>query len=123
MLLNLSIGVAFFKVPKEHHKTKGFTYSLPIPQSIWEDLSMDFILRLPLTQRKVDNILVAVDMFSKIAHFLPYTKAIDATYVAYPFFKEISRLHGVSKTITLDLDVKFTNHFQMTLLKRFDRTL
>lgn len=57
--------------------SKGQSYiislytSLPIPKTIWENVSMDFILRLPKTPRNMDSILVVVDKFSKISHFLP----------------------------------------------------
>lgn len=45
-----------------------FLHPLPKPSSVWEDISLDFIARLPAYNGQTIMIVV-IDRFSKAAHF------------------------------------------------------
>jgi hypothetical protein len=59
------------RVKVDHLRMPGFLQPLPIPVWKWEDISKDFITRLPRTAKGHDSIWVIVDRLTKTAHFLP----------------------------------------------------
>ena len=63
------------------------------------------MLGLPHAVRRHDSIMVIVDRFSKMAHFVPCLKTSNATRVAHMYFWEVVCLHGLPKSIVLDRDV------------------
>lgn len=71
----------------------GLLQPLPIPEHVWDDVTMDFIEGLPKLGR-VDTILVFVDHLSKHGHFLTLKHMFNAKSVAEIFICEIVKLHG-----------------------------
>ena len=94
----------------ENIPTPGTLQPLNIPQQKWEEISMDFITGLPLSEGK-DAIWVVVDRLTKYGHFIPISMKSKVPQLAELFMKEIYKYHGFPKRITCDRDPRFTSKF------------
>ena len=79
---------------------------LPVPDSPWHDISVDFVGPLPTSDR-FNMIIVVVDQLTKMRHYIPCkAKEADsgtsAPAMARLFLDHIFRLHGLPNTIVSD---------------------
>jgi hypothetical protein len=86
-----------------HSHPAGLLQPLPIPDGVWQDLSMDFIEGLPKSEG-YSVILVVVDRLTKFAHFLPVKHPYTAVSIAKVFLDNIVKMHGLPKIIVTDRD-------------------
>ena len=92
------------RVKIEHQRPAGLLQPLPIPEWKWENITMDFLMGLPRTQRKHDAVWIIVDRLTKSAHFLPMKSTDSLETLAKLYINEIVRLHGVPVSIVSDRD-------------------
>src|SRR4051794_19823325 len=85
--------------------------TLTDPEPPWQSISMDSIVKLPLSNG-FDSILVVVNRFTKMAHFIPYQElGFDAPNLATLYQQHIFRLHGLPKDIVSDRGPVFNSKF------------
>lgn len=94
----------------KRRKPSGLLHPLPTPTDRWVDVSMDFMSGLPNVDG-YDNICVVVDRFTKMAHFIPCKKAIDAKETAKLFIANVVKLHGLPRSILSDRGPQFESKF------------
>jgi hypothetical protein len=99
------------KAKADYMKPGGLLQPLSIPEWKWDDISMDFIMRLPMTARKFDSIWVIVDRLSKFAHFIPVNTNYKIQKYAEIYVAHVLCLHGVPKTIVSDWRSQFVARF------------
>ncbi len=93
-----------------HHHLHGFLQPLPIPTSPWSLISMDFIMDLPRSN-SFESILVVVDRFMKIVHFIPRNKSIVGEKTTKLFLDHVFRYHGLLEDIISDHRPQFASKF------------
>jgi hypothetical protein len=80
-------------------KLGGLMQKLSIPEWKWDNISMDFIVGLPLTACKFDSIWVIIDQLSMSAHFIPVHVNYNVQKYAGICIAHVLCLHEVLKTI------------------------
>jgi hypothetical protein len=67
--------------------------------------------------------MIVVDKLSKSAHLIPVKSTYKAIDISQVFMKEIFRLHGMSKEIVFDRDMKFTSNFWKSMMAGLETKL
>lgn len=102
---------------------KGLFAPLPIPEGRWTDITLDFVTGIPKSKHGFDMILVVIDRFTKMAHFIPTVKELTAEGCARLMVDYCFKYHGTPKRMVSDKDIRFVNKFWETIHKLFGTTV
>lgn len=95
----------------------GLLSPLPMPQHVWQDIAMDFIVGLLKSEGKM-VVLAVVDRLSKLPHFIPMVYPFSAVQVARHFSENIYKLYGLPRLrrlIVCDMDPIIVSMFWQEL--------
>jgi len=98
------------QVKAPRHARFGLPSPLQVPYAAWASTSVDFIMQLP-NPAGYTYIMVVVDQFTKMAHFIGLQEKATAKEVAEAFLKEVWKLHWLPSEIIADIDAKFAGEF------------
>jgi hypothetical protein len=82
------------KVKADYMKPGGLLQQLCILNWKWDDISMDFIVDLPLPARKFDSIWVIIDRLTNSTHFLPVNTKYQFEKYVEIYITRVLCLHG-----------------------------
>ncbi|GJW66194.1 putative reverse transcriptase domain-containing protein [Tanacetum coccineum] len=94
-------------VKAEHQMPSGLLVQPEIPQWKWDNISMDFVTKLPRSSQGYDTIWVIVDRLTKSAIFLPIRETDPLEKLAKMYLKEVVARHGIPVSIICDRDPSY----------------
>nr|GEW40986.1 putative reverse transcriptase domain-containing protein [Tanacetum cinerariifolium] len=109
MATYVSKCLTYAKVKVECQKPSGLLVQPVIPVWKWENITMDFVTKLPKTSTGQDTIWVIVDRLTKSAYFLPMKEDVSMEKLTRQYLKEVVSRHGVSVLIIFDHDGRLTS--------------
>jgi transposase InsO family protein len=96
------------EIKSNNQPPAGELSPLPTPTCRWESLSMDFIVKLPATERGNDAILVVVDRFSKYVVLEPCSENMTSPELVATLKRKVIAEKGYPRQIVADRDVRIT---------------
>ncbi|GJY66715.1 putative reverse transcriptase domain-containing protein [Tanacetum coccineum] len=99
--------LTYAKVKAEHQRPSSLLVQPEIPQWKWDNITMDFVTKLPKSSQGYDTIWVIVDRLTKSAIFMPMRETDPMDKLARMYLKEVVTKHGIPVSIICDRDPRF----------------
>ncbi|GJR86573.1 putative reverse transcriptase domain-containing protein [Tanacetum coccineum] len=96
--------LTYARVKAEHQRPSGLLVQPEIPQWKWDNITMDFVTKLPKSSQGYDTIWVIVDRFTKSAIFTPMIETNSMEKLARMYLKEVVTRPGIPVSIICDHD-------------------
>nr|GEY75810.1 putative reverse transcriptase domain-containing protein [Tanacetum cinerariifolium] len=93
----------------------GLLVQPKIPEWKWDNITIDFITKLPKSSQGYDTIWVVVDRLTKSVIFTPIRETDPMDKLARIYLKEVVTRHRIPVSIISDRDLGFTSNFWRSL--------
>ncbi|GKE78216.1 putative reverse transcriptase domain-containing protein, partial [Tanacetum coccineum] len=110
-------------VKAEHQRPSGLLVQPEIPQWKWDNITMDFVIKLPKSSQGYDTIWVIVDQLTKSVIFIPMRETDPMEKLARMYLKEVVTRHGIPVSIIFDHEPRFASNFWRSLQKALGTSL
>ncbi|GKC89091.1 putative reverse transcriptase domain-containing protein [Tanacetum coccineum] len=111
------------RVKAEHQRPSGLLVQPKIPQWKWDNITMDFVTKLPKSSQGHDTIWVIIDRLTKSAIFIPMRENDPMEKLARMYLKEVVTRHRIPVSIICDRDPRFSSNFWKSLQKALGTSL
>ncbi|GJS32897.1 putative reverse transcriptase domain-containing protein [Tanacetum coccineum] len=106
------------KVKVEHQRPSGLLVQPDIPQWKWDNITMDFIMKLPKSSQGYNTIWVIIDRLTKSAIFVPMSTSLDMSTTYHPQTDEQSKstiqtLEDILCACPINFGKGWVNHFPL----------
>nr|GFC79664.1 hypothetical protein [Tanacetum cinerariifolium] len=101
-------------------KPSGLLVQPEIPEWKWDNITMDFVTKVPKSSQGYDTIWVIVDRLTKSAIFTPIRETDPMDNLARIYLKEVVTRHGIHVSIISDRDPRFALKFWRSLQNALD---
>jgi hypothetical protein len=98
------------------HQPVGELHPLPIPDTPWDTISVDFIVELPDSAGH-NAIMVVVDSVTKRAHFMPTFTTFSAAGTARLFVQQVWKHHDLPHKVVSNRGPQFVAEFTWELYR------
>ncbi|GJQ96853.1 putative reverse transcriptase domain-containing protein [Tanacetum coccineum] len=99
----------------EHQRPSGLLVQPDIPQWKWDNITVDFVTKLPKSSQGYNTIWVIVDRLTKSVIFVPMRETDPMEKLARMYLKEMVTRHGIPISIICDRDPRQSERTIQTL--------
>ncbi|GJR69011.1 putative reverse transcriptase domain-containing protein [Tanacetum coccineum] len=110
-------------VKAEHQKPSSLLVQPKIPQWKRDNITMNYVTKLPKSSQGCDTIWMIVDRLTKSAILVPMRETNPIEKLARMYLKEVVMRHGMPITIICDRDPRFASNFWRSLQKALGTSL
>nr|GEW74946.1 putative reverse transcriptase domain-containing protein [Tanacetum cinerariifolium] len=101
----------------------GLLVQPKIPKWMWDNITMDFVTKLPKSSQGYDTIWVIVDRLTTSAIFVPMREKDLMEKLARMYLKVVVARHGIHVSIICDRDPRFASNLWKSLQKALGTSL